>query len=435
MHHILGDPESDTPDWIIERLAAIRAAEAVPESGNSPSTNFVIPWESDARFAALEKIDYRSLSPSIVIQQVIEAVNLPVLVSKWGDAARRSSHLDSLLRHAIEYEEMTLEAGSAATLTGLILRLEQLARDKKDVRFPPLGHNAVTLTTYHSAKGLEWPVVILSGLDWDRDADMWSPVVRGGVPTEANPLANRTVQSWIWPFGKTEGEFPKLVAGSGLETDAITSPEGQEQAQRDQEESVRLLYVGCTRAKDKLVLAHRAGKYGWLSRLPSVDAILNPGLGDGEHPLTNIETSYVVRHLSATTADACRQPVHDHEVWFGTTDAMEPTATIERYHLPSEAPTPTSTISFRLENLPGQSYFPSGANEEQYAAIGDAVHCYFAALPSMRTLDATRKAAIARALPCGVFRERPGLPSCATFGGRSISGLGRCQVPWGRLAY
>ncbi len=395
VHHILGDPESDTPDWIIERLTALRTAEPVPNGADPPSTNFVIPWDGDPRFSALEKIDYRSLAPSIVVQQVIEAVNLPVLVSQWGDAARRSSNLDSLLRHAIEYEEMALEAGSAATLTGLILRLEELARDKKDVRFPPLGHNAVTLTTYHSAKGLEWPVVILSGLDWDRDADMWSPVVRGGAPSEANSLAGRVVRSWIWPFGKTDGPFPAPVAGSGLETDAITSPEGQEQAQRDQEESVRLLYVGCTRAKANLVLVHRADKYGWLNRLPSVDTILNPAVGEGEHQLTDIETSYVVRHLSATIVDACRQPVHDHETWFGAMVAMQRTPTIDRYHLPSETPAPISTVSFRLENLPGQSYFPSGAKEEQYGAIGEAVHSYFAALPSMRTLDATRKEAIA----------------------------------------
>jgi len=45
--------------------------------------------------------------------------------------------------------------------------------------------------------------------------------------------------------------------------------------------------------------------------------------------------------------------------------------------------------------LSGASYFPSGATEEQYGAIGDAVHSHFAALPSMRTFDRKRKEAVA----------------------------------------
>lgn len=395
IHHILGDPETDTPNWIIERMTAIRAAESLAEGENSTTSHFVVPWKSDPLLAALEKIDYRSVPPSIAAQQVIEALNLPVLVSRWGDAARRSSHLDSLLRHAREYEARALEAGSGATLAGLILFLEGLALDKADVRFPPLGHEAVTLTTYHSAKGLEWPVVILSGLDWERDPDMWSAVVRGGKAAEANPLAGRAARSWIWPFGQTDGPYPGPLAGSGLESDAIASPEGQEQATRDQEESVRLLYVGCTRAKSKLILASRRGKYRWLQRLPSVDTILDPALGEGEHQLTGIDTTYVIRHLSATMLDACRQPVSDHEKWFAATGAEPLTSSTERYHLPSQTPSPLPTPSFKIDLLPGQPYFPSGAKEEQYAAIGEAVHCYFAALPSMRLMNAAQKDIIA----------------------------------------
>jgi superfamily I DNA/RNA helicase len=395
LHHILGDPETDTPDWIIERMTAIRTAESVTKGENSTTSPSIVPWDGDPLLAALEKIDYRSLPPSIAAQQVIEALNLPILVSQWGDAARRSSHLDSLLRHAHEYEARALEAGSGATLSGLILYLEALALHQADMRFPPLGHEAVTLTTYHSAKGLEWPVVILSGLDWERDPDMWFPVVRGGKAAEADPLAGRAARSWIWPFGQTDGPFPGPLAGSGLELDAIASPEGQEQATRDQEESIRLLYVGCTRAKSKLILASRRAKYRWLQRLPSVDTILDPALGEGEHQLNGIDTTYVVRHLTAAMLDDCRQPISDHEQWFLSAGAEAVASLIERYHFPSQTPSSSPPSSFKIEHLPGQPYFPSGAKEEDYAAIGDAVHCYFAALPSMRLLNGPQKDTIA----------------------------------------
>ena len=149
-------------------------------------------------------------------------------------------------------------------MTGLILHLEWLVSEDKDVRHPPPGHDAVTLITYHSAKGLEWPVVILSGLNSERDPDMWSPVVSGGDLTHDNPLAGRVLRFWLWPFGYSEGEFTRPLSGTGLETDALQSPEGQNRTQQEQDENLRLLYVGVTRAKNKLVFAHRIGRYAWL---------------------------------------------------------------------------------------------------------------------------------------------------------------------------
>ena len=91
------------------------------------------------------------------------------------------------------------------------------------MRLPPLGHDAVTLLTYHSAKGLEWPVVVLTGLDFGRDPDLWSPAITG-----ADPVVGRTLRSWTWPFGESDGPYGGLLQGSGLEQDALNSAEGQD---------------------------------------------------------------------------------------------------------------------------------------------------------------------------------------------------------------
>src|SRR5208283_5848739 len=64
-------------------------------------------------------------------------------------------------RIGLSYEETCGAEGMPATLNGLILAL---GADP-----PPwprsLRPDAVQVTTYHGAKGLEWPLVILTGLD------------------------------------------------------------------------------------------------------------------------------------------------------------------------------------------------------------------------------------------------------------------------------
>ena len=387
--HIMGDPEKDTPDWIEERLRALAARRA------SDDARFCQPWEGDPRLARIEEINRSLLSPAQIVPQVFEALGLPALVAKWRDPARRCSNLDSLLRHTHEYEESAFEAGEAATLSGLILYLEHLEKEKLDLCYPPQGHDAVTLTTYHSAKGLEWPVVVLSGLDSSRSPDMWSPVVTGGGKTDADPLAGRTLRSWTWPFGKTDGEFQKMRSGSGLEDRALASADGQERADRNSNENLRLLYVGCTRAKSKLVFAHREDKYAWLAQLPAVDSLLKCTLDDGEHALDGIDTSFVLRFLNSNMVENCRVAATKQQRWLSLTGNSNPPEFTPRFHSPSQVPKETSAVVANSEELPGPSFFPSGAKESQYASIGDAVHAYLAALPSMTSISAAEKGTIA----------------------------------------
>ena len=397
--HFLNAPEQETPDWIGERLQTLRtqeAADAAANAGEAASVRtFLVPWEGDARLDSIEGIDPSLLSPTLVVQRVIEAMNLPTLVQKWGEAARRCSNLDSILRHTREYEELAIDSGLAATLSGLILRLEQLASDDLDLRYPPQGHDAVTLMTYHASKGLEWPVVILSGLNSDKSPRMFDPVVTGGGQTEGDPLEGRTLRAWTWPFGMSGGQYPKLRTGSGLEDAALASEEGQERALRASEENLRLLYVGATRAKDKLVFAHRTGKYAWLEKLTNVDALLNPDLAAGEHELADIDTTFMVRHLHPSMAEECRIEPQEQERWVSLAAASEPAEFDRRFHSPSQIPSIAGVKAVNAEQLAGQSYFPAAVEEDQFSAIGDAVHSYFAALPSLDTLDDTAKERVA----------------------------------------
>ena len=100
----------------------------------------------------------------MVAQLVIDALDIGTCLREWGDMARRASHRDAIVQLAQDYEEEAFEAGTAATLSGLMTYLDGLADSKQDTRLCPYGLDAVTLLTYHKAKALEWPVVVLAEL-------------------------------------------------------------------------------------------------------------------------------------------------------------------------------------------------------------------------------------------------------------------------------
>jgi DNA helicase-2/ATP-dependent DNA helicase PcrA len=116
-----------------------------------------------------------------------------------AEGAARLDNLQELVNAMREYEEGAKADGRAATLEGY---LEAVALQSDADAYDP-DKPAVTLMTVHLAKGLEFPVVFLTGLE--------------------------------------EGLFPIGAANS--------SPE-------DLEEERRLCYVGMTRAKDSLVLSY-----------------------------------------------------------------------------------------------------------------------------------------------------------------------------------
>jgi len=389
--HLSTDPNTTTPQWLSDRLQLLYESQINPETGKPI---FQMPWEEHELLLPLEAIDFRSLSPSLIVQQAIEALNLPKRVHAWGNSIRRCSNLDSAIRHARNYEEAAISGKGSATLSGLILHFEQLASDENDLRFTSQGHDAVTLLTYHAAKGLEWPVVVLSGLNSDQDPDMWKPVVRS-PSFEEDPLSNREIRHWIWPFGMYEGPFPKIKSGSHLELDALASLEGQEQTVRESEENLRLLYVGFTRAKNKLVLAHRHGSCQWLSTLANVDILLNPGLDPGEHPLAGIDTTFVIRHLSHDVVEQHCFPQTTEQTWFAAPVATNADVNVARYHSPSMAMGGKKAGPVVATTLTGEQFFPPKSDEATFARLGNAVHGYMAALPSLCAVDDSLRTKVA----------------------------------------
>ena len=119
--------------------------------------------------------------------------------------------------------------------------------------------DAVKVMTHHAAKGLEWPVVILTDLAKDIKDRLWSISAQSGASFDAqNPLADRSIRYWPWPFGQQK----KVAVADAI---ALT-PMAESFRKSAVEESKRLLYVSMTRARDLLVLARSSRKLSgeWL---------------------------------------------------------------------------------------------------------------------------------------------------------------------------
>jgi ATP-dependent exoDNAse (exonuclease V) beta subunit len=392
--HILGDPEEATPAWLAARLQALRERTARREAGavEAPSP-LPVPWGDDSRFARLSAVDYRLLPPSVVVEEVIEALDVGNALRGWGDPAQRAANLDTLVALAAEYEAEARTMESAPTLSGLIAHLEGLAAKGEDEVRPPYGIDAVTILTYHGSKGLEWPVVILTDLNAQHKADLWKPAVTGGDLAADNPLAGRSIRYWPWPFGGLEKTG--LLGNPGLNELAQDSPEGQEAGGRGKAESLRLLYVGFTRARDTLILAHRPGKDAWLQALPEAATLLPPDAAPGEHPLAGIGTTYVLERLDPAMAEALARPRPAEEPWLAPLRTPEPPPVHgPRYWSPSEAEAAVPPEAVTVEVLPGEPVFPK-MEEAQEAALGNAVHAYLTALPSLEGLPADERRQVA----------------------------------------
>lgn len=357
-----------SPDAWLEGL--LRAADR-PEDG----------WR-----AALGEVreELSVLSPAEALDRALDALDATHLAARWPDAAQRLANLDALRALAAGYEARAAQAREAATVAGLLrtfddLREERLVRDEmlaSDDQHVPADDGAVVVCTYHRAKGLEWPVVVLANLDKAerRGAFDVAPESEGQAFDPARPLEGRWIRYWPWPFGATK-KVPLTEAAS-------QSAIGKEVALREDKERARLLYVGFTRARDHLVLAVRAGKKGpkaqWLDALSDDQGAPLVTLGDRVR--VGKEHEVPARVLSLGADPPSRPRSRDGERppeprWFvRPADAA-----------PSRAPywiTPSSAEGADValgvvEKLPTAILVDHGGYA--YDALGNAVHAFLAA--------------------------------------------------------
>jgi ATP-dependent exoDNAse (exonuclease V) beta subunit len=195
--------------------------------------------------------------PLEAFDAAMDAVGIRETCLRWGGAAQRLGNLDAMRAQAHRYVATCQMEGAAATVTGLVAHYRSLVEDEKkrqDEQATLSREDAVTVGTLHSAKGLEWPVTVLFEIDSSRKPTAF------GVHLESDrerfdfsdPLGGRWIRYWPDPYAPQSKTALHEAVRQGREHAAV--------AARETRETLRLLYVGWTRARDRLVLAGKPGK-------------------------------------------------------------------------------------------------------------------------------------------------------------------------------
>jgi ATP-dependent exoDNAse (exonuclease V) beta subunit len=261
---ISGTGAGDPDGWLSRHLATVsgwRARRAEAEAAGASPPAKPAPFSDDPRVEALRAASERAsaLSPSEAFDLALRAGGLPEVVRTWPGPAQALANLEALRAEARGYEELCEARRTAATVLGLVEHLGSLSEaedESSDRQAMPTADDAVTVSTWHRSKGLEWPIVILSDLNHDRDRNVFDVTTVAAPAFDfAAPLAGRWVRFWPWPYGDMSKDLALADRAAG-------TPEGIEADARDRRERVRLLYVGLTRARDLLGFVAEMGKDG-----------------------------------------------------------------------------------------------------------------------------------------------------------------------------
>ena len=173
--------------------------------------------------------------------------------SQWGNSLARKANVQRLLLLADKYEQDCQNYNLAETLQGFL----DWFGSRKDLRqSPAFSGDAIHVMTYHKAKGLEWPLVIMDGLHKLIRADWYGIFCDNEQFDLKQPLKNRNLIFLHTPFGYdyySNGNRYKTPVQAVMDI-IHASSHYQKEWKAEIEERKRLLYVGMTRARSYLIL-------------------------------------------------------------------------------------------------------------------------------------------------------------------------------------
>jgi ATP-dependent exoDNAse (exonuclease V) beta subunit len=208
-------------------------------------------------------------TPSLILATAIERLNARVIMAARhkNRNARALANLDALIERARHYG-----------VAGLRAFVHDLQADwERKVRVPEgridAAEDAIEIVTIHSAKGLEWPVVI--------PINSTTELYRG------DQFVHRQSDNTLhWMLS---GVAPPDLAAARAE-----------ESEEDADQRERIWYVACTRARDLLILPYipQAAKDSWFSsinlrqnQLPELDLSAFPEPGARAAPSNKNEQS------------------------------------------------------------------------------------------------------------------------------------------------
>ena len=208
----IGDRALDNIDDLAKREAISfwQALNRASEAGLTPKTSSSIS-QFVAMIAALRVLVEAKRPPSTIAAAALEQSGLLDELRDSHDPQDevRVENLEELVAVAEEYEEREVDEGEEISLAGFLEDVALVA-DADEIPEGEDHGGVVTLMTLHTAKGLEFPTVFLTGLE-----------------------------EGVFPHSRTLGEKKEL------------------------EEERRLAYVGLTRAQQRLYLSRAEYRSSW----------------------------------------------------------------------------------------------------------------------------------------------------------------------------
>lgn len=308
-----------------------------------------------------------ALTPQEVLRLAAAESQVVRLVGQWStsphESRNRLSNVEALVELGKTFEDECVAAKRPATVSGMLRWLDELASAEDDNRAIS-ADNSVSVLTYHGAKGLEWPIVVLTSLDATARSSLWGVRARtvGGFDPQ-QPLANRFVHCWLKTWGKRSQPQSALNAeasatGKAMQAEALA-------------ENKRLLYVGLTRARDMNVAVSFVRKSGagraWVGEIQGAADLLFGDSGtiaipDGQQ-LSRLSRSWNKDDCSTEPPDkaseACR--------WFTARPRVQ---AAPLWHRPSSA----SGGMFKVVETDAVGVRLSLAGKPDMASLGTALH-------------------------------------------------------------
>lgn len=211
-------------------LAALRAGKPLSD----PVLGLLEPLREGAHEKSVETL----------VAEVIDALDLYGKAASWPDGAQARANLLRLQAEAGEFRNATRQILLAGGYygTGVKTFLSWLAAraDADDSQPQPrvVDEGAVTVTTWHSAKGLEWPVVAVCGLNKEIKPRLPHIAVEyDGFSDLSKVLSQARIEITPSFTAEETGDVFRAPLQAALE-----------------EEARRLLYVAVTRAREKVIL-------------------------------------------------------------------------------------------------------------------------------------------------------------------------------------
>jgi ATP-dependent exoDNAse (exonuclease V) beta subunit len=238
--------------------------------------------------AAATRLSLERLCESIVAEHDYDLA----VLARW-DGKRRYANLRKLARLARSYEE--LRGADIEGFVRFVLQQEAVGAKELEAVAEEEGADAVRLLTIHSAKGLEFKVVVVADAGRDRAA----------------PASDEILALSDGRFGFRVADPVTSARKGAFDWEQVRA----ERKREDEAERLRLYYVAMTRAIDRLIVSgaidpgresERTTPMGWV--LERLEAAAELGAGDGPVELERGDARFLLRVDRSAPAASDAQP-------------------------------------------------------------------------------------------------------------------------------